>query len=326
MFSTKIFAGSRRYRPPISQILVCVICLMALIWHAGAATAQECSSEPAIAGYRDFSFAAGGAANPTEDETESKLWYHDGFWWGVFWDINALKHRIYQLDRDKQCWLNVGPDVDERPRSSADVLSDGQKLYVASHDKLTTASGSDLGRLYRFSYNAVSKSYSLDRGFPVTINSAKSESLVLTKNSTGQLWATWTENGKVMLNRTLGDDLSWGTPFVLPVQGNDATAQDVSSMIAFGGNKIGVIWGNQIDQKYYFAVHLDNNADLDWEPREVALGDADERRMADNHINLKRSARGDIVLAVVKTSLNVPDRPLYYVIKRNPHGSWSRHV
>ncbi len=326
MFITMAFAGSRRYRSSIFQTLVCAIFLMVLILQAGPATAQECSSEPVIAGYRDFSFAGGGVANPTEDETESKLWHHDGFWWSVFWDLHDQKYRIYRFDRDKQCWLNVGPDVDERPRSSADVLSDGEKLYIACHEKPNVDSAPESGRLYRFSYNAVSKRYSLDRSFPVNVNSGKSESLVLTKSSTGQLWITWTNNGKVMMNRTLGDDLSWGAPFALPVQGNDAAIQDVSSIISFGGNKIGVIWGNQIDQKYYFAVHLDNKADQDWEPREVALGDSTEIRMADNHINLKRNAQGDIVLAVVKTSLNVPQRPLYYVIKRNPNGSWSRHV
>ena len=39
------------------------------------------------------------------------------------------------------------------------------------------------------------------------------ESLVIAKDSTGKLWATWMQDNRIYVNRTTGDDHSWGTPF-----------------------------------------------------------------------------------------------------------------
>ena len=40
----------------------------------------------------------------------------------------------------------------------------------------------------------------------MTINSARSETLVIDKDSTGKLWATWEQGGQVWVNRTTGSD------------------------------------------------------------------------------------------------------------------------
>src|SRR5205823_2034659 len=115
-------------------------------------------------------------------------------------------------------------------------------------------------------------SYSLDSGFPVQIDNYKTETLVLAKDSTGKLWATWMQGSKIYVNRTLGDDKTWGTPFVLPVSGTSTSSDDISSVVAFGGDRIGVMWGNQISSQdaYYFAVHHDGQPDTTWDASEFA--------------------------------------------------------
>ncbi|MFQ5649716.1 MAG: Ig-like domain-containing protein [bacterium] len=292
-----------------------------------AGSGEKCA--PVDVGFRDYYYGGTDVMDkPTEDKPESKLWFHDGSWWGVLWDPLATKYRIYRFNRPTQCWTNTETDVDERAHSAQDVLWDGEKLYVAS--RATSGHKASMGpsdaRLYRYSYDAGTQTYRLDSGFPVTLNmNDKVESLVIDKDSTGQLWATWTDGGKVWINRTLGDDRTWGDPFKLPVQGGATDPDDISSLIAFDQNKIGVIWSNQNDSKAYFAVHKDSNSDQNWERREVALSDG-SKNISDDHFNLATHCATGEILVATKTNLSNLDDDGIYLLKRTPDGRWTRHV
>ncbi len=290
---------------------------------AAPAAAQECASTPIVTGYRDHNYGSSPYSEITASKPESKLWWNDGYWWGCLWSNAAAQYRIHRFDRVNQCWRDVGPEIDNRSKSLADALWDGQYLYVTSH--LVSSSGPT--RLYRYSYNSASRSYSLNSGFPVDINNENTEALTLAKDSSGQLWAAWTAGNKVKINRSVGDDYTWGSAFVLPVQGNDLASDDICALVAFGGNKIGVMWSNQVDRKTYFATHLDSKADTDWEPREEALADATLGAVADDHINLKvMPDEGGNVYAVTKTSLSSSSSPLIFLLKRDVNANWSRYI
>jgi hypothetical protein len=305
---------------------------IAVVLRVQSAMAQTCASQPLTIGYRDFNYNGGNVVSEvTLSNPESKLWWNDGYWWASLWVPNASTYRIHRFDLANQCWMDTGTNLDDRAKSLADVLWDGQHLYVASHFWVINGANTtptNSGRLYRYSYNAVTKTYSLDAGFPVNVNSSTSETLVLTKEATGKLWVTWTQEGKVMVNRTVGDDLTWGTPFVLPVQGNDLDLDDISSIIALGNDKIGILWSNQAatDKKMYFAVHLNSKPDTEWEPREEALADPTLGNMADDHISLTCNSNTGALVAVTKTGLNAATLPLIYLLKRDANGVWSRHV
>jgi hypothetical protein len=161
---------------------------------------------------------------------------------------------------------------------------------VASHltipDEQPAVSGYP-SYLYRYSYNSVAKTYSLDSGFPVQINNFKTETLVIDRDSTGKLWATWQQNNTIYVNRTLnGDDHTWGTPFALPATGTSVTVDDNSAVIAFGGNRIGVMWSNQTtsNDAMYFATHVDGQPDASWEAARTAIQGPST---TDDHISLK---------------------------------------
>jgi hypothetical protein len=110
--------------------------------------------------YRDFSYGTTITSSPTGEKPESKLWWNDGFWWGSLYNRTARVYRIYRLDLANQNWVDTGTTLDDRSTSKADTLWDGtnQKLYVVSHIFSTygrpTASPSEWGRLYRYSYNS----------------------------------------------------------------------------------------------------------------------------------------------------------------------------
>ena len=212
----------------------------------------------------DFSYAPIGGS-PTGSMPESKLWFNDGIWWATMFDATSGDHHIFRLNGT--AWADTGTAVDARDSSRADALWDAAagKLYVASHGFTSTASASTSsnGRLWRFSYDSATKRYTRDSGFPVSglpINNVKSETLVIDKDTgkPGRLWATWTDGTNVFVSSTNGTDTQWGTPFQVP--GSTAlNTDDISSLIEFSG-RIGVMWSNQVDHKFWFATHPDTSA------------------------------------------------------------------
>ena len=299
--------------------------LLALL--VGCLTVGIAQAEPVTVGFRTFHYGDSVTSTPTGEKPESKLWWNDSDWWGCLWDTTSLRYEIHRFDPRAQYWESTNTPVDDRHSTKSDVMWDGQHLYVASHI-FTTLAGpavpANAARLYRFSYHPLNHTYTLDPGFPVLINASKSETLILDKDSTGRLWITWVEAGKVWVNRTLGSDLTWGQPFALPVQGSDVSVDDISALVPFGGSKVGLMWSNQNDRKTYFSVHHDANADETWEPREIALSDTSNALLSDDHISIK--AHEGIIYAATKTGAVDPSDPLVYVLRRDLAGVWSRHV
>jgi uncharacterized repeat protein (TIGR02059 family) len=276
------------------------------------------SADPGDIGLPGPSFE-GASGSPSGSKPESKLWYHDGFWWASMWDTATSRFAIWRLSDGSPTWVRTAADVDTRASSRSDILWDGTKLYIASY-QFSEGTGSGDSRLLRYSYNSGTASYSLDSGYPAAINSVRAEALTIAKDSTGQLWATWETGGQIWVNRSTTADNVWGTPFVLPGSA-DVDSDDVSTIIAFGGDRIGVLWSNQDAEVDYFAVHLDSAADTTWQPIETAYSGTD---VADDHINLKADASGR-VYAAVKTSIDSND-PAIALLVRQSNGTWSNHT
>ncbi len=304
--------------------------LVALLVSLGALGPNSVSAATGDVGFKDFSFS--GTSTPTGTKrAESVLWWNDGSWWADMWSPSAHQFHIYRLDLSTQTWVDSGVAIDTRSNTHADVLWDGTHLYVASHafvsDEGSAQSGSP-SYLFRFSYDAAAKRYSLDSGFPVQINNYKTETLVIDKDSTGKLWATWQQGNQIYVNRTVGgDDHTWGTPFALPATPASVTVDDSSAVIAFGGNKIGVMWSNQTSSAdaMYFAVHNDGDPDTTWQASRTAIQGPGT---ADDHINLKslQSDGSGRVYAAVKTSFTSSAQPLIMLLVRDPaSGDWSSY-
>jgi hypothetical protein len=293
-------ASMRRPYKIVALMLICIgVGLVAWSGYSNVAAATD-------VGYRDFSYPTGTGENsePTGEKPESKLWWNDGNWWGSLWSTSGNAYHIHRLNLATQSWIDTGTAIDDRSDSRADALWDGQKLYVASHifakNSGAPAASGQRGELFRYSYNSVTKSYSLDTGFPVEITLGKSETLVIDKDSNGTLWATYVEDREVMVNHSLnGNDATWGVPFILPVGSSaDVNSDDISSIITYSQH-VGIMWSNQKGgQAMYFAVHADNAPDTVW-TNVLAYGVS-----GDDHISLK-SLEADSagnVFAAIKTS------------------------
>jgi DNA-binding phage protein len=283
-------------------------------------------------GYRDGSFNATSVDAPTGEKPQSKLWYNDGTWWGSMFNTSTEEFHIYRLDRASQSWSDTGTLIDERNSSKADTLWDGSHLYVATAGP--TSASSHSGRVLRYSYDAATKKYSLDAGFPVTVTSGGMEAIVLDKDSTGKLWVTYTQNNRVYINHSLGDDQSWGTPFVLPVNGSTVGADDIAGVAAFdtqtAAPQVGVMWSNQVDDAMYFATHRDGDADNVWQGSSTAIQGP---KTADDHISIRSVQADDVsgrVFVAVKTSLGDlqnadTNAPLILLLVRDQAGNWTNY-
>ena len=64
---------------------------------------------------------------------------------------------------------------------------------------------------------------------------ASAATIVIDKDATGALRATWTSNNEVYADTTGGTG-AWGTPFVIPVAGTTVCADDISSVVSFAGS------------------------------------------------------------------------------------------
>jgi chitobiase/beta-hexosaminidase-like protein len=285
------------------------------------------------AGDPDFSILGSHVPEPTADKAESKLWFNDGSWWGCLYNPTAQAFRIYRFDRDVQAWFDTDVTIDGSRGSRADVLWDGRKLYIVSGDTAASdwgrpapaaalAAGS--ARLLRFSYDPAAKTYTRDPGFPVTVRQGSAEDVTLAKDSTGELWIAFTREGRVWVNHSLGDDAEWGKPFTPQVAGTTVHYDDIPAIVAFGGDKIGLMWSNQIDRRFYFAVHRDGDAPAVWQPSETAFGGGVNCNTgcANDHLNLQTDPAGS-VYAGVKTANRNTGQLFVELLVRDPSGAWS---
>ena len=290
-------------------------------------------------GFQGPSFGSTAPA-PTAEKPQSKLWFHDGRWWGSLFNPAASRHEIHRLDTAAQSWQATGTPIDARDASWTDMLWTGAKLYALSHSH---PGASDNGiRLMRYSYDAATQVYTLDTGFPVTIASLGVEAATIDQDSTGLLWASWTRdestiNGpgrKVYVTHsTAGDDRSWVTPYVLPVTwgtskpAEEASDDDISSVVAYDG-KVGVMWSNEFHSAVYFASHVDGAGDRDWSLVRPLQG----RQFVDDHLNIKSitSDPAGRVFAAVKSNLNEgafdPTAPLIWVLVLGVDDVWRQPV
>jgi PKD repeat protein len=306
-------------------LLAVVIGVAALAAGTGAASAQAPAGDIGLPG----AAYAPLTGSPTGSKPESKLWFNDGRWWASMFDPTSGDHHIFWLDRTTGAWMDTGTAIDPRVSTRADALWDvaAGKLYVASHVFNTAgvaATSANAGKLWRYSYAPATKTYSLDPGFPVDVNSAATETLVIDKDSTGALWATWTQGSRVFVNHTTTSDTTWATPFVVPTADpatTTLTTDDISSLVHLG-DEIGVMWSNQVDGEFYFATHADGTGDAagSWSTVPVPTD-----TLSDDHISLRADGDGQ-VYAAVKTSENVGARPLIQLLVRAPDGVWSNHT
>jgi hypothetical protein len=125
---------------------------------------------------------------------KSQMWYNDGLWWGVFSDSLG---GIYFYKQNGTTYTQ-GALIDSNYNGRPDVLWNGTHLFVVVFELNT------LARLYKFTYNTVTDTYTLITDFPINlpltgigfgISDAQTGSITVVQDSTGKLWAAYPGTG-----------------------------------------------------------------------------------------------------------------------------------
>jgi hypothetical protein len=240
----------------------------------------------------------------------AQMWFIDNTWWGVFSDASTGIY-FYRLEGStfvKGDFIN--------PTFAAgkpDTLWNGRELFV-----LVQQSGS-LAKLYKYTYS--SGSFAISAGFPVDLPLAGLAAAVpLHQDSTGKLWATYTSGTNVyVIWSTSPDHLTWNTTGFILAPDIDGTTTEAAAIMHFGGDKIGVVWGNQALAEYAFRFHRDGDPETAWSPKEIVdCCSAIDGGVADDHLSLRAAPDGRLFL-VAKDSIGNGNLHFYV---RDAAGQW----
>jgi hypothetical protein len=234
----------------------------------------------------------------TGEKPQSKLFHHDGSWWAAVHGPSGIG--IYEKQGNLwQLKTLLGGS------GKTDVKISGNDLFVLAF--------SSEPELYKLAWDAVQRDWDLLPGFPVSVPQIQgSEALVLEQDSTGRLWYVAEGDSLIQAYHSLASHLKWSnTPIILQTGVNQ---DDIASVIAFGGDKIGVLWSDQMRDEFGFRVHHDGDPPSQWDPTEVVFSGF---RLADDHVNLAFDSSGR-VYAVTKD-----DSDRLSVHRRTPGGTWT---
>ena len=126
---------------------------------------------------------------------------------------------------------------------------------------------------------------------PTAITTTSPETLTIARDSVGRVWTTYESGGKIRVGYTA----TFGTSFTFfTLSQTDVQGDDISSVMAFGGNRIGVFWSDQNSRRDLFAWRSDTDTvNAAWH-YETAYGNgvggcptSTSPLSADDHINIK---------------------------------------
>jgi hypothetical protein len=241
-----------------------------------------------------------------------QMWVTSGTWRGAFSDAST---GIYFYTRSGDSFAK-GALIDAVAAGKPDVLWNGSELFI-----LVFKSGS-LATLYKYRFS--SGSFVLFPGFPVNLTLAGlANAIALAQDSTGKLWATYTSGPDVhVIWSTSADHLTWNTTGAVLANNISTLTTEAATLTHFGGNKIGVAWGNQASAEYAFRFHRDGDPETSWSSKEVIDCCNPEGPAADDHLSLRAAPDGR-VFAVTKDSVGNGNLHLFI---RSTSGSWSPRI
>jgi PKD repeat protein len=295
--------------------------------------AAPAAAEPVEAGFRDFDYnnpSQAGVDDVSAARNQSKLWYHDGTWWGLLFQVVALdnhKFFVFRLDMATQQWVNTGVAVEDRNRANMDVLWDGTSVHVASR------APDDSIHYFRLTYDDATDTWAIAQGPIAVPNTADGTGYTtIAKDGTGRLWIVFTDEVAADDNRvrytTSTDGAAWDSPATLPGSTEHIGGDDVAAVTALSGG-VGVLWSEESTTRdgFYFQTHVDGDPVGTWQTVETALDLG--ANTGDDHVSLKTAPDGRVI-AVVKTDMNAAASPSIVVIERagdaDEAGTWDDHL
>jgi len=258
----------------------------------------------------------------TGEKPQSKAWYHAETWWVVLPSDSPAGTWIWRLESDDSftAVLRLSTSRD----SKADVLVVGGVTHVLLCDSSgSSCSGSP--ELVSIEYDEVQHSYQAWSARPTAtpVSLPGNETSTLAIDSTGRMWIATTDGGDVNVLYSDPPYTSISSPITIN-PGNVIDGDDISLVMAFGGDSVGVLWSDQNEKLFGFRQHWDADAPNVWSIDESPASQSSLNvgaGMSDDHLNVAVAADGTLYVAV-KTGYDNSNYPKIALLVRRPDGTW----
>lgn len=249
----------------------------------------------------------------TGEKPQSKIWEHAGQWWSVM--PNSTGTWVFRLDGTS--WTPT-QKISTNSNFHADVKSIGNLAHVLLFD----GTSSELATLeYYGGPDNRFEPWSLRPQLVAVPLSSGVETATIDVDSTGRLWVASDVKSTIEVRYSDGLYSTWSDPITIA---SGINSDDISTIIAMPGNKVGVLWSNQNTKQFGFRVHQDGAAPDVWGEDEVPASEWVQSvggAFADDHVHTAVTSDGTLY-AAVKTSYDTSSKPKLGMIVRRPNGVW----
>ncbi|MEI6948944.1 T9SS type A sorting domain-containing protein [Paraflavisolibacter sp. H34] len=249
----------------------------------------------------------------TGDKPQSKAWFYEGKWWCVLATSGGTK--IFRLDGT--AWTEVLM-LSTAQDTHADCRVAGNLTHI-----LLFRRNSAFSYLYSVEYDAVLGRYKLWTQRTTRVNlpfDLGAESATLALDGTGRMWVASASYTDVNVRWSDAPYTTWSDTIRIA---EGITDDDICALTPMPG-RVGVLWSNQLSQRFGFKTHADGADPRLWSEDEAPGSAAAQSRgngYSDDHLNIVLASDGALYCAV-KTSYDSPGYPKLSLLVRAPGGGW----
>ena len=258
------------------------------------------------------------ATESSGEKPQSKVWNYYATWWAVI-PVNAQggdPSGTYLWRLDGNTWTKLlFLSSDKYTQADCKVVGNVTHIFLFSgtSSELVSVEHVITGNTYQF--------WSTRPGnIPITLTSGV-ETATIDIDSNNRMWLASDGGSSVNIRWSDSPYSGWSSAISLASIAPD----DICAVTAFGGNKIGVMWSNQVanPNKFGFKYRDDSTAvpsESDFSADEVPSSQSEEGisyGMADDHINFAVGSDGSIYVAV-KTAYDQNNSPMVALLVRRP--------
>lgn len=245
----------------------------------------------------------------TSSKPQSKVWKYKEDFYSVFPNSSGT----YMWKLVGQQWIQH-LQLSKKTNSKADCYTVSDTvfilLYQGQYSEFTAV------KMEEHQYQFLNPTDSISQ----IVFDASAETATIAFDTNATLWLTYEAENRIEVRSSESPYTNWSNPVTI----SDGVANDDISGIVTMSSSIGVLWSNQNTERFGFKIHDDGDPISDWSSDEMPASQSAldlGKGMADDHINLKYTADGELY-AAIKTSYDTFSISKIGLLVRRSSGTW----